>query len=155
MAIAITADLFGSASASAPASLLTTLYGGASGTSTTTGGDPIAALKLADTNRAKSIARTARQPEVQHDIAAFRSAIAAAKDADTLLKNPTVLKVLLTANGLADQARYPALARRVLMSDSSDSKSLVNRLSDTGWKATVKTFAFATRGLEVLKDPKV
>jgi hypothetical protein len=118
-------------------------------------GDPLTALKLAEANQTSDIAKTEKQPAVARDIAAFQKAIAGAPDAATLLKNPDFLKVLLTANGLGDQAAYPALAQKVLLSDPSDSHSLVSRLANTSWTATSKTYQFNSKGLAVVQDPAV
>lgn len=117
--------------------------------------DPFTAMKRAEANRTTEIARTEKQPEVARDIAAFRSAIAGASDAAGLLKKPAFMKVLLTANGLADQLPYAALAQKALLSDPSDKNSLVVRLANTSWTATNKAYQFATRGLAVIQDPAV
>jgi hypothetical protein len=119
-----------------------------------TGGDPLTALRLAEKNRDKEIARAAKEPETLRDVAAFRKAVDRATSIEKALENPDVLKVLLTANGLADKLAYPALARKVLLSDPADPKSLVNRLGDSRWGAVVKAFDFATKGLAALQDPK-
>ena len=81
--------------------------------------------------------------------------MANATTAAQALDNPAVLKVLLTANGLADQLPYAALARKVLLSDPSDPKSLVSRLADSRWTAVARVFRFATNGIASLQDPKV
>ena len=44
----------------------------------------------------------------------FRAAVSGAKDVQSLLANPAVMKVLLTANGLSDQIAYTALAQKAL-----------------------------------------
>lgn len=139
--------LFGSANASS--NLLTTLYGGAS----TSGANPLLALKMAQKNRDREVAVTARQPETQRDIAVFKRVIAKAKTIGEALDNPAVMKVLLTANGLADQIPYSGLAKKVLLSDRDDPKSLVNRLGNARWTAVVKAFDFAKAGIDALKDP--
>jgi hypothetical protein len=139
--------LFGSANASS--NLLTTLYGGAS----TSGANPLLALKMAQKNRDREVAVTARQPETQRDIAVFKRVIAKAKTIGEALDNPAVMKVLLTANGLADQIPYSGLAKKVLLSDRDDPKSLVNRLGNARWAAVVKAFDFAKAGIDALKDP--
>ncbi len=133
--------------------MLQAIYGQT--TSGAASGDPLTALKLAETNQTADIASTEKQPAVARDIAAFQKAIAAAPDTATLLKNPDFLKVLLTANGLGDQLAYPALAQKVLLSDPSDSNSLVSRLANTTWTATNKTYQFSTKGLAVIQDPAV
>ena len=89
------------------------------------------------------------------DVAAFRAGVDNAKDRRTLLANPAVMKVLLTANGLGDQIPYTALAQKALLSDLSDPKALANTLTDTRWKSAAQTYDFANKGLSVIQDPKV
>ncbi len=133
------------------ASLLQSLGGNAG----TTSADPLVALRLAEKNRDREIARTGKEPETLRDIRAFTKALGKATSIDQALSQPAVLKVLLTANGLADQLAYPALAKKVLLSDPADPKSLVNRLGSARWTAAVKTFDFAANGLSALTSPKV
>ncbi len=142
-------SLYGSAASSSSASnLLSILYatpgsgGGAA--------DPIAALQTAEANSTKDIALTAAQPAVARDIAAFKAAVASAKTPQQLLQNPTALKVLLTANGLADQVQYPALAQKALLSNTTQSSALANTLTDTAWKSAASLYDFANQGLAVL-----
>lgn len=138
------------------ASILTALYTPASTTSTaTTTGNPVLDLTLAQQNETKAVAREARDPNVIRDLAAFTKAVHSAKDIASALANPNVLKVLLTANGLADQQKYPALVSKILLSNPKDPKSLVNRLSDTRWKTVVGTYQLATNGLAGLSNPTV
>ena len=130
------------------------LYGGTA-PAAGTGGNPIIALKQAVAGQARGIADTAKQPEVQRDIAAFRKAVATAKDPKALLADPTARCVLMTANGLGDQAGYAALASKALLSDPTDPKSLARTLADTRWKSAASTLGFAKGGLAALRDPKV
>lgn len=150
------AMLFASASGTANGTdsnnLLSALYGGSSARGT---GNPLQALRTAEANQTRDIATTARQPQVARDIAAFTKAVTSAKDPAKLLTNPIVMKVLLTANGLADQIGFTALARKTLLSDVDAPTSLVNRLNSTRWKAAVKTYDFANKGLSLLQNPKV
>lgn len=131
---------------------LSVRYGGAR--TAGTGGNPVAALRQAVAGQDRGIAAAAKQPEVQRDIAAFRRAVATAKDPKALLADPAARRVLLTASGLGDQAGYAALATKALLSDPSDSRELANILSDRKWKAA-STLDFAKQGLAVLRDPKV
>lgn len=147
--------LFGASSTgSSASSLLGTLYG-YSGTTASTGQNPVTALQSAETNETTGIAETAKQPAVARDLQSFRAAVSGAKDVQSLLANPTVMKVLLTANGLSDQIAYTALAQKALTSDTSDSSSLANKLSDTRWKSVAQTYDFAGKGLAVIQQPKV
>jgi hypothetical protein len=145
--------LFGSLSSGsgAGANLLAALYGGGV-TGGTSWQNPIQALQTAEANQTQDIALTAQQPQVQRDLATFTAAVQSATSPQQLLDNPTVLKVLLTANALGDQVPYTALAQKALLSDPSDSNSLVNQLTDTNWKAAAQTYQFATQGLSVIQN---
>ena len=145
-------SLFNTVSSSGTASgLLSAIYG--SGTASSL--DPVAALNTAVADSAKDIAQTAAQPAVARDIATFRAAVASATSPAQLLKNPTVLKVLLTANGLGGQEQYPALAQKALLSNTKQSTALANTLPDSAWKSTASLYDFANQGLAVLQKPGV
>jgi uncharacterized protein DUF1217 len=136
-------------------SMLNTIYNGASISTAVSTGNPITDLKLAQANEVKDVASEAKKPEVARDIAAFQKGMANAKDIQTALKNPSVMKVLLTANNLSKYIQYPALAQKALLSDPSDPNSLANKLTDTNLLNTTKTFNFAKNGLAALQNPKV
>ena len=127
-------------SGSGVSGLLSTINGGGS---TVSNVNPVTALQ------------TAADPTVARDIATFRSKVASATSPAQLLQDPTVLQVLLTANGLGDQAQYPALAQKALLSDTTDSNSLADTLSDTTWKSVASTYDFANKGLSVIQNPQV
>ncbi len=133
---------------------LSVLYSG--GASSAAGsGNPIQALADAEKNQTKKIAAEAKQPDVQRDLNAFLKAVHGAKDVKSLLANPAVQKVLLTANGLADQIGFTALATKALLSKTGDPKSLASQLTNPAWKAAAATYNFAGKGLAVLRDPNV
>jgi hypothetical protein len=137
-------------------SLLQTLYG--FGGQSSTGGSgitPVAALSQAEQNEAQDVKLTAAQPTVQHAISAFTAAVQRATSVNQLLSNPAVMQVLMTANGLADQIPYTALAQKALTSDLSDPKSLANTLTDTRWKSVAQTYQFASKGLSIIQNPSV
>jgi len=133
---------------------LSVLYGGTASGGVAYG-NPIFALAQAEQNQPKKIAAAAKTPEVQRDLAVFRKAVASAKDVKSLLANPTVQRVLLTVNGLADQIGFTALATKALLSKPSDPKSLANVLPNLAWKAAAATYDFADKGLTILRNPKV
>ena len=117
--------------------------------------DPLGDLKRAEANSTKDIAQTAKQPQVARDIADFRAKVAAAKTPAALLQDPTVLKVLLTANGLGSQAQYTALVQKALLSDTTKPTALANTLPNAAWKSTASLYDFANKGLTVLQTPSV
>ena len=135
--------------------MLSTLYSSAPVSSGVSTGNPITDLKLAQANETTDVANEAKQPLVARDIAAFKQGVANAKDIQSALQNPNVMKVLLTANNLSKYVQYPALAQKALLSDPSDSNSLVNKLTDTNLLNTTKSFDFAKNGLAALQNPNV
>ena len=148
-------SLFGTDTATGSGSLLATLYGLSGQGVTASGQNPATALAQAEKNQTKSVKATAEQPEVKRAIAAFTKGVNKATSVEALLSDPAVMRVLLTANGLADQVPYTALARKALKSDLSDPKSLANTLTDTRWKSVVQTYDLAHKGLAVIQQPKV
>lgn len=141
--------------AGSSAGLLDTLYGLGSTTSSALNQNPVAALEQAEQNQTKDIAMTAAEPQIARAISAFTQAVQQATSPTQLLDNPTVMQVLLTANGLADQIPYTALAQKTLLSNPSDPHSLVNQLSDSRWLPVVQTYNFANAGLSVIQNPSV
>ncbi len=134
--------------------IMSILSGNAGGASAT---NPIAALNSAETNQTKDIAATAADPQVARDLATFTKAVTSAKSVTQLLANPTVMKVLLTANGLGDQVSYTALAQKALTSDLTNTNSVANQLKTTNsaWLSAAQTYQFAAKGLSVIQTPSV
>jgi Protein of unknown function (DUF1217) len=147
--------LYGGSSGTQSPSLLATLYGFAGQTTNSLGQNPVTALRSAEQNETKNVQMTAKQPVVQRAVSAFMAGVSSAKTVQQLLANPAVMRVLLTANGLADQIPYTALASKTLQSNVNDPKSLANVLTDKRWKPVVQTYDFAGKGLSVIQNPAV
>jgi len=145
--------IFDFAASSAGGSLLQTLYGIGGQPTNVAGQTPVVALESAEQNQTQDVKATAAQPTVQHAIAAFTAGVQKATSVKQLLNNPAVMQVLLTANGLADQLNFTALAQKALTSNLKDPKSLANTLTDTRWKSVAQTYNFATKGLSVIQNP--
>ena len=139
----------------AAGSLLQTIYGYSAPATGLLGANPVTALTQAEQNETKDVAATAATPQVARAISAFTTAVQDASNPSELLSNPTVMQVLLTANGLGDQVPYTALAEKTLLSNPSDPRSLVNQLSDSRWLPVVQTYDFANQGLSVIQNPTV
>jgi hypothetical protein len=151
--------LYGGSTSSSADSLINIIYNGGTttpGTGTAygiTSDNPVVALKQAETTQSAGIAYEAKQPTIEQTLARFTAAVKSAKSVKQLLSNPAVLTVLLTANNLASQVSFTALAQKALTSDPSDPNSLVNKLTDTDWKSAAETYQFATQGLSVIQSP--
>jgi Protein of unknown function (DUF1217) len=144
-------SLYGTSSGSG-SSLLNVIYGTGTQSTTASGQSPVQALQLAEQNQTQQVKATAAQPDVKTAIAAFTKAVNSATSVTQLLRDPAVMNVLLTANGMSDQIGYTALATKALTSNLGDSKSLVNTLSDTRWKTLAQTYNFAANGLKSIQN---
>jgi hypothetical protein len=131
-------------------SLLDAIYG-IGGTGSTQ--DPVQALQSAETNETQDLKVTGAQPAVQQAIKQFTQAVNSATTVTQLLSNPSVMNVLLTANGMSDQIGYTALATKALTSNLSDPNSLANQLTDTRWKTLAQSYNLAADGLKAIQNP--
>lgn len=144
-----------SGSTRAAGGLLSILDGTSTQATSASTTNPVEALTLAQNDETQEIKTTSQQPAVQREIAAFTKAVQTATSPQQLLKNPTVLQVLLTANGLGSETSETALAQQALLSNVNDPNSLVNKLSNTQWKSVAQTYDFANSGLSIIQNPKV
>ncbi|WP_198372426.1 DUF1217 domain-containing protein [Roseomonas rosulenta] len=101
---------------------------------------------------AKGIARETKDPVTLTALAQFRVALDKAGSIEQALQDPRILKVVMPALGLPDQAGNPGLVRRALLSDPADAKGLAAQLGAT-WKAAAATLGVHATGLDGLRDP--
>lgn len=113
------------------------------------------AFRSAELNQTRDVKLTGAQPEIKRATDRFAAAVQGATSVTKLLKNPAVLEVLLTANGLGDRIGALALAAKALTSNLADPKSLANNLTDGRWKSAAKTYDFARQGLAIIQQPEV
>lgn len=101
---------------------------------------------------AKGIAQERKDPVSLTALAQFRQALDKAGSIEAALSDPRILKVVMPALGLPDQAGSPALARKALLSDPEDRQGLAARLGAT-WQAAARTLGVFEAGLDGLRDP--
>lgn len=128
-------------------------YGGASGTATFSAANAHVALKQAEANEAKQLEQTAKDPAVQRDLARYERVVKEAETVDDVLDDPIARRVLLTANGLGDQADYVGLVKKAVMSDPFDKSSLAFRMSEINgaWLAFATKYNLQLYGVGKLK----
>lgn len=73
------------------------------------------------------------QPTVARDLVRFSEEITNIKSVDDLMKNYTVLTMVLSAFQLESEIDKPAMVRKILTESTTDSDSLVNRLVEPRW----------------------
>lgn len=137
-------------------SYLLGLFGGSSeGVSLFGPSDRLMLYKSSISQADKEAARLRKDPTVVRDLARLDQAIAKAKTPEDLLKDPEALRVLLQGLGLADQVNNQGLARKALLSNASDAKSLARTLTDTRWRGAAEQLDFAGSGLTKLKSAEI
>ena len=73
------------------------------------------------------------QPSVARDLVTFSEDITNIKSVDDLMKNRTVLTMVLSAFQLESEIDKPAMVKKILTEPPSDDESLVNRLAEPRW----------------------
>jgi hypothetical protein len=130
-----------------------TLFGGSQ--TARSAGDPVGALRRAETNSNQQVARTARQPQVARELERFENTVRRARSVDDILNDREAMKVLLTANGLESQLNARGLIKRVLTSDLRDATSAVYQMArvNRNWLSTAQDLDFQRSGLRQIQSP--
>lgn len=97
-------------------------------------------------------ARYAKQPNVQNEIAYFRSKVATIESPEAFIKDFRLLKFALSAYSMESQLQYPARIKQILMSDPLDQKALVNKMNDSSYRTLNQAFNFSAGGVTQLKN---
>jgi hypothetical protein len=96
-----------------------------------------------ETRTLKSIAA---DPSVAQQTKYFQANIGKVTSVDGFLKNSRLFSYAMEAYGLSDMTNATAFMKKVLESDLTDPKSLVNTLSDSRYKAFAQAFNFNSKG---------
>jgi hypothetical protein len=125
---------------------------GASTAATADVGSVKVALANAEKNEAKQTAQAAKDPQVQNDLARYAKVVKNAESIDDVLNDPIARKVLMTASGLKGDIDHLGLAKKAMLSDPSDPKSVAAQMSSINgaWLDFAKTFDLAAYGLDRL-----
>lgn len=86
----------------------------------------------------------AKAPAQQRDEEYFRDKIGSITSAADLMSDRKLLRVALGAFGLSEDINNTFFIRKVLESDTSDSKSLASKLSDTRYRELSEAFGFGS-----------
>ncbi|WP_340150479.1 DUF1217 domain-containing protein [uncultured Sneathiella sp.] len=89
--------------------------------------------KLSSTLKDSHMKAFEAQPSVARDIGTFKEKIGEIKSVDDLMKNRTVLTMVLSAFQLESEIDKPAMVRKILTENPADKESLVNRLAEPRW----------------------
>ncbi len=158
MSLSVVSMLFGTSSSSSGSTLTALTSGSASSgsSSVASAGSIKAALANAEKTEAKQLDQVANDPQVQKDLARYEKVVKSAKSLDDVLEDPVARRVFMTANGLKSFADYVGMAKKVLASDPTDSKSDAAKLASVNgaWYDTVQTYNIAKYGIDRL-SPKM
>ncbi|WP_374300645.1 DUF1217 domain-containing protein [Paracoccus sp. (in: a-proteobacteria)] len=100
----------------------------------------LAGWRVLQRTETRQIEATAKDPVIQRATAYFRENLTSETTAADLVGDYKMLQVALAAFGLEDDLPNKAFIRKVLESDTGDSKSLANRLSDKRYLKLAKEF---------------
>lgn len=129
-------------------------YGGTGGAASFSAANAHVALKQAEANEARQLEQAAKDPAVKRDLARYERVVKEAETVDDVLNDPVARRVLLTANGLGDQADYLGLVKKGVMSDPFDQSSLAFRMSEINgaWLAFASKYNLQLYGVGKLKE---
>ncbi|SFV27950.1 DUF1217 domain-containing protein [Hyphomicrobium facile] len=94
----------------------------------------------------KTLSRISAQSDVSNAAKYYQANIDKVKTVDEFLNNPRLFSYAMTSYGLSDMTYAKAFMKKVLTSDLTDSKSFVNKLTDTRFLEFAKAFQFSTDG---------
>lgn len=97
-------------------------------------------------NLDRSLSTISNKPEVQREIAYYKSKIGSIKSIDDFMGDTRLYNFVMKAFGLGDMAYAKAFVRKVLEGGIDDSDSLANKLTDLRYRDLVTTFNFARYG---------
>lgn len=103
-------------------------------------------LALLDATKDKSLALIRSSAQHERAISQFREKIADVSSIDDLMKDQDLYAFVMRAHDLEDQIFGKALIRKMLTSDVTDRKSLVNRLTDQRFKDMHADMGFSPSG---------
>ncbi|WP_203071271.1 DUF1217 domain-containing protein [Falsiroseomonas ponticola] len=130
---------------------LSTLFGSDNQTVTLTAPERFTFYKTSLSSAEKETARLRKDPAILRDMARLDRVLARARKPDDLFRDTEAVRVLMQGLGLADNAQNVGMAKRVLMSDLSDKKSLALNLSDKRWKTAAEKLDMFKTGLSTLR----
>ncbi|MGP1355321.1 DUF1217 domain-containing protein [Roseicyclus sp.] len=104
------------------------------------------ALTLVDATRDRQIERLRAAPEHARGIETFRERIGDVRSVEDLVEDRELYVFVMKAFDLEDQIFGKALVRRMLESDISDRRALVNRLTDPRLREMYQTLGFENEG---------
>lgn len=106
----------------------------------------IANYRLLSSNIDRTLASTAKQPQVARETAYYRDNIGKVESIDDFVDDQRLFAYAMKAYGLEDMTYAKAFMRKVLESDIKDTASFVNKLSDKRYLEFAKAFHFLPSG---------
>jgi Protein of unknown function (DUF1217) len=101
----------------------------------------------------KQIEAFRKSGQMSRDIDYVRDKIGKIGNAEELVKDYRLYRIVLSAYGLDSQIGSQALMKRVLSEDPADDKSMANRLVDSRYREIARAFDFHASGNAKLQTP--
>ncbi len=104
----------------------------------------VAGWQILKRSEQRQMAVVAQDVSIRRDTDHFREKLPAIRSAADLVQDYRTLRVALGAFGLEDDLSSKAFIRKVLEADTTDPRSLVNRLSDKRYLRLAEAFGYGT-----------
>jgi hypothetical protein len=111
----------------------------------------IASYRMIAADMARSLERTAKEPQVAHETAYYQANIGKATTIEEFLGDYRLLSYALKAHGLADMAHATAFVRKLLTEGTADPDAFANKLSDSRYRDFAAAFDFARLGSDATR----
>jgi hypothetical protein len=117
-----------------------------------TGMSAMLGYRMVEASLDKQVAGFRKSGQVARDIEYFRQNIGKIDNAEELVEDYRLYRVVLSAYGLDAQINSQALMKKVLAENWSDPKAMANRLVDSRYREIAKAFNFHFAGNAKLKN---
>lgn len=113
----------------------------------TSGLSPFVGISLVRENRDMFEADVQRDPTSKREIDAFRERISSIGTIDELVEDYQVFSFVMKSFGLENEIYAKAMMKEIITSDTEDSSSLVNKLTDSSYTEINTELGFSTDGI--------
>lgn len=101
---------------------------------------------------AASTAKLAKSKSVQSEVEYFKNKVARLQEVDDVFKDGRLMRFILQSYDLADQIQYPARIKQIMKDDPAASGTLLQRMTNPGYREINAAMDFFKSGLTKLKS---
>ena len=99
----------------------------------------------------RTTAKLAKSKSVQNEVEYFKNKVSRLNSVDDVFKDGRLMRFILKAYDLDDQMQYPARIKQIMKDNPDDSKALLQRMTNPGYREINSALDFFKSGLTKLK----